>query len=181
MDIDMKSDSMRDQYDDYLSNHIAYVKKGLDWILENIPEIIEDQDPVALSMLISHHDESKYCDEEYYAYCDYFYGEKTPEVEEAFDLAWLHHQHENPHHWQHWLLREDDGDMKALKMPLPYILEMVCDHWAFSWKENNLYEIFNWYDANKSKMLLHETTKQKYENILDVLKKKLDEGDYDKE
>src|SRR5688572_29402107 len=35
----------------------------------------------------------------------------------AFDKAWLHHQHRNPHHWQHWLLREDDGDLKTLPMP----------------------------------------------------------------
>ena len=25
-----------------------------------------------------------------------------------FDRAWLHHQHANPHHWQHWLLVNDN-------------------------------------------------------------------------
>lgn len=180
MNIDMKSDSMRDQYDSYLSNHINNVKKGLDWMIENIPEIFKI-DPISLSMIISHHDESKYSDEEYFAYCEYFYGEKTPEVEDEFDLAWLHHQHNNPHHWQHWLLREDDGDMKALEMPEIYIIEMVCDHWAFSWAKNDLYEIFNWYKENKPKMLLHPNTQQRYEEILDKLKTKLDEGNYDKE
>jgi hypothetical protein len=112
--------------------------------------------------------------EEYDAYCEYFYGERTPEVEEGFDYAWLHHQHSNPHHWQYWLLREDDGGTKALEIPYEYILEMVCDWWSFSWKNNDLYEIFNWYDNNKKKMILHEKTEVIVENILRQIKDILD-------
>src|SRR5947207_278928 len=36
-------------------------------------------------------------------------------VDEAFDGAWLHHQHVNKHHWQHWVLRNDDGDARVLR------------------------------------------------------------------
>ena len=170
----MIDDMMRDEYDVYLDNHIANVKKGLDWMIKYMPEIFKI-DPVSLSMIISHHDESKYSDEEYFAYCEYFYGkEKTTEIEENFDLAWLHHQHNNPHHWQHWLLREDDGDMKALEMPEVCIIEMVVDWWSFSWKSGNLYEIFNWYENNKSKMLLHSSTLLKVEHILESMKIQLD-------
>lgn len=177
----MIDDMMRDEYDSYLTNHIDNVKKGLDWLIDNLPEIFIDTDTTALSMLISHHDESKYSDEEYFAYCEYFYGEKTPEVEKDFDLAWLHHQHNNPHHWQHWLLREDEGKMKALAMPEAYIIEMICDWWAFSWAKNNLYEIFNWYKDNEGKMELHPDTLKTVESILDKLKIKLDEVGNDEE
>lgn len=168
-------DKMRDDYNEYLTQHIGNVKVGFDWLCKNMPELFEGYDADYLGSVISKHDASKYEDEEYYAYCEYFYGKRTDEVENDFDVAWLHHQHNNPHHWQHWLLREDDGDNKALEMPYEYVIEMICDHWAFSWAKNDLYEIFNWYKDNKSKMLLHENTQAKYEQILDALKVKLDE------
>ena len=171
----MITNTMRSDYDDYLTKHISNVNLGFNWMLMNLPELFEGYDSDYLGSIISNHDKSKYTPEEYDAYCEYFYGEQTAQVKEAFDLAWLHHQHNNPHHWQHWLLREDDGDSKALEMPYEYILEMVADHWSFSWKVDNLYEIFNWYGKNKSKMLLHKNTKKIYEDILDKLEKKLDE------
>lgn len=171
----MITDKMKSDYDEYLKQHIENVGLGFNWMLMNLPELFEGYDADYLGSIISNHDKSKYSSEEYDAYCEYFYGKKTAEVEENFDLAWLHHQHNNPHHWQHWLLREDDGDNKALEMPYEYVVEMVADHWAFSWKADNLYEIFNWYEKNKAKMLLHTNTQKLYEDILDKLKKKLDE------
>ena len=171
----MIDDKMRDDYDEYLNQHISNVKLGFDWLLMKFPDLFAEYDAEALGQQMAKHDNSKWDDEEWYAYCEYFYGnEKTEEVKEEFDKAWLHHQHNNPHHWQHWLLREDDGGTKAIEMPNNYVLEMVCDHWAFSWIKNDLYEIFNWYDKNKSKMILHDKTRKLYEDILDRIKKELD-------
>jgi hypothetical protein len=50
------------------------------------------------------HDWSKLTPAEWGPYVRSFYGKqgRTPEVRAAFDAAWLHHQHRNPHHWQHW-------------------------------------------------------------------------------
>lgn len=60
------------------------------------------------------HDLSKLRSSEWTPYVDYFYGPpvggcaKCKEArQEAFDRAWLHHQHRNLHHWQRWLLRLD--------------------------------------------------------------------------
>jgi hypothetical protein len=170
----MIDDLMRDEYDDYLAKHVNSVKNAFSWICVNLPELVDDYDADELGEYIGKHDRSKWDDEEYFAYCEYFYGDRTPEVDEDFDYAWLHHQHSNPHHWQHWLLREDDGDVKALEMPYLDVLEMVCDHWAFSWVKDNLYEIFTWYDNNKDKMVLHQETRNLYESILDKIKNKLD-------
>ncbi len=169
-------DLMRDQYHDYLKEHIGNVALGFDWVLINLPELLEAYDADYIGEIISKHDASKYDAEEFVAYAEYFYGkDKSDEVQEEFDKAWLHHQHHNPHHWQHWLLREDNGNTVALEMPYEYILEMVMDHWAFSWKANNLYEIFKWYEDNKEKMLLHPDTQKTYESILEKLKNRLDE------
>ena len=170
-----QDDEMKDQYDQYLKDHISNVSKGFGWLYKNMPEIFESFDADYLGDLIVKHDDSKYDVIEYYPYCEYFYGVKTPEVEEEFDYAWLHHQHNNPHHWQHWLLREDNGNLKPLEMPYEYVIEMVCDWWAFSWKKDDLYEIFKWYEQNKPKQLLHAKTQKDVEYILEKLKNKLDD------
>lgn len=173
---------MREQYDAYLRTHIENVLSALHWIIDEAPQILnlapsnlEDYTADSLCEQLAQHDVSKYSDFEYWQYCEYFYGEKkTDLVKQGFDLAWLHHQHNNPHHWQHWLLREDDGGMKALEMPFNYVVEMICDWWSFSWTKGELTEIFNWYKDNKPKMQLHKNTEKLVEEILDILKKSLE-------
>ena len=126
----------------------------------------------------SHHDVSKYGTAEYPAYDAYFYGkEKTPEVKKDFNYAWLHHIHHNPHHWQYWVLINDEAGegMVALDMPHNYIIEMVCDWWSFSWKTGNLFEIFSWYDAHKH-MKLSDKTRETVEDILAKIREKLEEN-----
>lgn len=171
----MITDKMIDEYDEYLHKHINAVKTAFDWLVTNLPELFKDYDADVLGSIMISHDASKWDDEEYFAYCEYFYGEHKDEswVQEDFDFAWLHHQHNNPHHWQHWLLREDDGNTKALEMEYINVVEMICDHWAFSWVKGDLFEIFNWYAQNKEKMILHPNTQELYESILDKIKSKL--------
>ena len=150
-------------------------------MLINIPQLFKDYDSDYITNIlisqINKHDESKYSPEEYDAYAEYFYGEDNDNEEtlEEFNRAWLHHQHNNPHHWQHWLLREDDGNIIALEMPFEYACEMIADWWAFSWKKNNLYEIFDWYEKNSEKQVLNANTKELIEKILGMIKNKLDE------
>lgn len=164
-----------EQYDEYLDQHIGNVKKGYKWLKENIPSVTNKANENELDKIINTHDASKYTGEEYMPYAKYFYGKsKSKEVKEDFDYAWLHHIHANPHHWQYWILVNDDDGTKALDMPYEQIVAMVCDHWAFSWNKDNLYEIFNWYDAHKKKVIFSEYTKKTYENILNLIKKKLD-------
>lgn len=171
----MITDMMIDKYDEYLHKHINSVKMAFDWLVVNIPELFVEYDADVLGCIISSHDVSKWDDEEYFAYCEYFYGEHKTEqwVQDEFDYAWLHHQHNNSHHWQHYLLRQDDGTLKALEMDYIDVIEMVCDHWAFSWVKGDLTEIFSWYEENKSKMELHPKTQELYESILEQIKNKL--------
>jgi hypothetical protein len=160
---------MSAEYNTYIIEHVDNVKKAYMWLKDHniIKEDILDQ--------LNLHDASKYTDEEYKAYDDYFYGTKTKVVKEAFNYAWLHHIHHNPHHWQYWVLVNDDDGTVGLEMPENYVYEMICDHWAFSHKSGNLYEIFDWYKAHKKNMILHERTRKLYESILDKIKKELDE------
>ena len=169
-------DKMKKSYEEYLTQHIGNVKLGFEWMLINLPELFEEFDTDYLGNLISQHDASKYSEEEFEPYAEYFYGNEGGEdVLYEFNKAWLHHQHHNPHHWQHWVLREDDGNTIAIEMPKEYAIEMISDWWAFSWKENNLYEIFTWYENNTEKHIFHENTRKLVEDILATLKNKLDE------
>lgn len=157
-------------YDEYLAEHIGNVNTGLHWMLDNLPLTKIEQTAIEDAMLNAH-DESKFDTAEYDAYDAYFYGgNQSYAVCEAFNYAWLHHIHHNPHHWQYWVLLEDDPEtgvpFKALRIPLRYIFEMVADWWTFSWKNNNLFEIFNWYAEHRSKQFIHPESRKMLENIL---------------
>ena len=133
---------MSAKYNEYISEHIDNVKKAYFWLKDHaIIDFKEDEADFLKQLNI--HDLSKYDEEEYKAYDLYFYGTKTEKVKEDFDYAWLHHIHENPHHWQHWVLINDHEGTYALEMRKEFAYEMICDWWSFSHKTDNLYEIFN--------------------------------------
>ena len=162
---------MSKDYTNYIIEHRDNVLKAYQWLVDH--KIISNN----YQHNIATHDISKWSNEEYDAYDKYFYGKqgKTTEVKEAFNFAWLHHIHANPHHWQHWVLINDDDGTHALEMPEEFVIEMVCDHWAFSHKSGNLYEIFDWYKDHKLNMIMHRNTKVAYEAILDKIKEALKE------
>lgn len=159
-------------YNEYLHDHIANVRKGHDWLVSHNIIGSEGKDVLSEDDLIVH-DISKYSEAEYTPYDNYFYGNKSYAVTKAFNYAWLHHIHHNPHHWQYWVLQHDDEPEEVLEMPYKFIVEMICDWWSFSWKSGNLYEIFDWYEKHKN-MKLHPNTRKIVEGILDDIKKELD-------
>lgn len=168
---------MSTNYDEYLIDHIGGVKKAFAWMCENLPHVTEKMEDHRY--IIEQHDNSKYTSEEYDAYDRYFYGgNRSAKVVSDFNYAWLHHIHNNPHHWQYWVLQHDDEPEEVLLMPYWYIIEMICDWWSFSWKSGNLYEIFDWYEKHKE-MKLHPATRTVVESILNQIKKKLDENKED--
>ena len=141
------------EYYQYLIDHIGGVQKSWEQflkpvIMKSCPEELE-----ACERAIASHDASKYEDDEFNAYCNYFYPcEGFEKDQNAFDLAWLIHQHRNPHHWQHWVLMRDSGEKQPLDMPIPEIVNMVADWHSFS-KKDPKSTAAAWYEKNKSKML----------------------------
>lgn len=179
---------MSEQYDIYLQEHIGAVRKAWDWIEANIlteihPWIYEhyqdDFDPLdifEIRELVMAHDQSKYEPDEYHAYDAYFYGgNRSYQVVNDFNRAFLTHMHRNPHHWQYWVLTPDssgEGE-KLIEMPLSYIFEMICDWWSFSWRKGDLNEIFNWWDEHKNYIRLNRRSRQTVEKILGAMKEAL--------
>jgi hypothetical protein len=143
------------------------------------------------------HDLSKFRPDEWRPYAEYFYGlnggswyvapdtllldnfdpeqpykevpnEQKAGREDAFNLAWLKHLHRNPHHWQHYILRNDSGTTEVLAMPYHYMLEMIADWKGAGRAIHGKNETREWYLANCEKMMLHPVTRKYVEDILQL-------------
>lgn len=129
------------------------------------------------------HDLSKFLPSEWFPYANYFYKrtvrnktgyyKPTDTGDKAFDYAWLLHQKRNKHHWQWWILPEDEGGSKLLEIPPKYLVEMICD-WIGAGKAQGfkspkgkpLFETQKWYEQNKHKMQLNKQTRIDIERLL---------------
>ena len=128
------------------------------------------------------HDWSKFLPCEWFPYVEYFYGEKARLQKEewddsrywplaqkyydAFDRAWLHHQHLNPHHRQHWVLREDLGKSKVLEMPDRLWREMVADWMGAGRAITGRWEVEAWYTRNRETIQLGPGTRGNVDNLI---------------
>jgi hypothetical protein len=161
--------------------HLQYVR----YVLRHKWFVLQEARKLGVPLLGILHDLSKLRPSEWVPYADYFYGdfpERWPadiqaqnpglrtktDVAQAFDEAWLKHQHANKHHWQHWVLREDSGAVKVLWMPDRYRREMLAD-WrgagrAITGQDNTA----EWYVKNRAQMQLHPDTREWIERMLNV-------------
>lgn len=180
---------MSKDYDWYLTSHLNAVNKGCQWIFENcgedkVREILDDLSK-DFKQRFTFHDSTKWMPEEYEPYDAYFYGPDgvknengaSEEVKNDFNNAWLHHIHANPHHWQHWVLINDDPSdgTIALEMPDSDILEMICDWWSFSWLNGDLYEMYNWWNDHNARIELGPKTKEKVHGMMRLILDKINE------
>lgn len=123
------------------------------------------------------HDWSKFLPDEFIPYARYFNTDRRDKYgdydvgkadNDAFLVAWLKHQHRNPHHWQYWILLPDEYPTHIIAMPERYWREMIAD-WrgagrAYTGKDNTT----EWYQRNKDKMRLHPETRIQVEVSLGV-------------
>ncbi len=169
------------EYDEYLAEHRENVVKAMNWMFENIPEVLADYGVKRedVDWLIAFgHDFSKGSFEEYHAYDHWFYGNnRSYAAKQSFDKAWLHHIHNNPHHWQHWVLMNDDPEEGTICLPMPskYVIEMICDWWSFSWKTGNLLDIIDWWVDHSDRIQLNAGTQLMVMQILAAIQNKLEE------
>jgi hypothetical protein len=132
------------------------------------------------------HDWTKFLPSEWFPYAEWFYGYKggcwyhAPSEfqagsnddirkklnKEAFDRAWLLHQHRSLHHWQFWVLHEDSGAVKVLEMPDRYRREMLADWRGASRAIHSKDETAAWYLKTQQGRLLHPETQRWVETQL---------------
>lgn len=130
------------------------------------------------------HDASKFTPSEWKPYVDYFYGDNSGEGLEAigtwglaelapfgfyakdrFDVAWNHHQKRNKHHWQYWLLTNDEEGTYPLSMPERYAREMVAD-WNGAGRTLGKPDTRAWYEKNKGNIKMRDDTRVFVEGLL---------------
>lgn len=91
-----------------MKRHLNYLK----YVLRHKWFVIVASRKIGASMWLALiHDMSKFLPSEWFPYARTFYakdGSKQYVETAEFNRAWLLHQHRNPHHWQHWLLRMDN-------------------------------------------------------------------------
>ena len=177
---------MSEKYDEYLKMHCDNVYTAFIWLVNNVPDIFDrgDQnDTNEFKALVEHqvryeHDRSKWSEKEYDAYDNYFYGNRSSEVVNDFQRAWLHHIHMNPHHWQYWILNNDDPDEGEILIDIPdnYIIEMICDWMSFSIAKGDLNELFNWYKPRSKYIKISDYTRIRVDDILQRIKEEVDKG-----
>jgi len=129
-----------DKYDDSLARHLMYYREAAYRV---------GVDP----SLIAIHDESKNSIDEYPYYVRKFGGGID---EPGFELAWLNHIHQNPHHPEHWIMPGEPNTV--LEMPEEYVREMVADWMGSSKAYTGSFDMTEWLKDNLSKKVLHKNS-----------------------
>ena len=83
------------------------------------------------------HDLSKYSPTEFIPGVKYYVGTRSPNelerMDKGYSAAWLHHKGRNRHHFEYWSdYNPIERRVGPVKMPLRYVIEMVCDRMAAS-------------------------------------------------
>jgi len=142
--------SIADDYMESLMTHILYVREA------------GHQIGVPLSQILIH-DRSKFDMEEFPYYARNFFGDKKDPV--GFSQAWLHHIHNNPHHWNHWII----NNQAPQEMPRHYALEMVADWMGAGKAYQNSWDMTDWLMQSKPTISLHPKTATYVDGILTSL------------
>lgn len=119
------------------------------------------------------HDLSKFTMQEFPHYARQFHGDKSDP--DGFAGAWLHHIHNNPHHWQFWMFpdkyvpRGSKVENGVVYMPPNYALEMIADWLGASYAYTGSWDMQAWLWQNIPKIILHSDTAEYVRQTLDML------------
>lgn len=127
------------------------------------------------------HDLSRFLPHEFFPSARYYSGDRSDQTIDAFNIAWLKHQRTNRHHWQWWLLRNDEGNYIPLEMPKNLCYEMIAD-WIGAGRatrgiKQSYKDIYTWYKNNKHRIILNPYTEIAVRHILRNLAKVREEDE----
>lgn len=119
---------------------------------------------------LDEHDNSKWGKEEFWDYAQHFHGTKADPT--GFSLAWNHHVHNNPHHWQYWIhpaggvVQGCDLFNDAFVMPKNFALEMVADWLGASKGYTGSWDMTEWLGKSWLRMKIHSETRKFLYDVL---------------
>ena len=135
------------------------------------------------------HDLSKFNPKEFLTSVKYYQGNRSPieaeKEDKGYSLAWLHHFHNNPHHWSYWIDFDMNQNLTPYKIPYKYVIESICDMIGagITYSRKNK-EIYNWnkpyeyyknhirFNEEISSKIFHPRTRYLFDVILIDLKEK---------
>ena len=122
-----------------------------------------------ISLQIQSHDNSKFMNPEFDLYRRKFFKEDNEQEisDYEFNLGWLMHIHNNPHHPQFWVLY-DEGQKFIYDMPDNYIVEMILDWIAIGYKFNS--KCYDYYNDKGKNTDFSDKTRLKVELLLEKIK-----------
>ena len=121
------------------------------------------------------HDFSKFSYVEFWAYAQYYFGEKD---QKSYEIAWLHHLKVNDHHWEHYVNDYKIGmdtefcSKNAKEMKNEAILEMIADWFSAerAYKGNwPVPGLWMWAQKSIKDIGMHNNSKRKFLTILSLL------------
>ena len=151
-------ESKEDEYRKYLSQHKKDIWNA--WrelkLKLNDEYWIDDYVWFELQQRVSVHDQSKYNENEFGKYRQYFYPVfNEDKSKSSFEIGLACHINKNDHHWNHWVLTDVNGT-RAISMPEVCVIEMLLDWKAMSYTTGK--GVLDYYNENKSNFLLHKDT-----------------------
>jgi hypothetical protein len=122
-----------------LHKHIAYFR----YVVAHKYHVLRASLRLGIPLRGLLHDLSKFRPDEWGPYSEYYYGEYPQSHDEIqrglppqnvvirYWDANRRHFNRNSHHWQHWILFQEDA-VKAMPIPLPVLKEMLADWYSFA-------------------------------------------------
>lgn len=129
------------------------------------------------------HDWQKFAPAEWGPYRQNFFVDwgdvgKSKWVKKRYELAWFHHLHYGPHHWEYWVQEDNKNvdylSVEILEMPDRYRREMLADWNGAGLAINGVNNTKEFYERRKDSIVLHERTREWAEEMID---KPLEEND----
>ena len=131
------------------------------------------------------HDLSKYSPTEFIPGAKHWQGVRSPSAVErelyGYSPAWMHHKGRNKHHFEYWTdYNIVSHKIEPVKMPLRYLIEMLCDRMAAS----KIYQGEKYTDRSsleyflngRARYFMHPETADELDRLLVILAEQGDEA-----
>lgn len=116
------------------------------------------------------HDMSRFFPREFSAYANTYYdkdGKSKPyESNDKMDAAWSIHQKRNKHHYQYWVIIDEQHGHYCLEIPTRYIKEMAADMIAMGQIVDGSLSAWEYYMKNRDRFYINNASRLLFEELL---------------
>jgi len=89
-------------------------------------------------------------------------------ISDRYTVALNHHFHNNPHHWDYWVVHKVGEKPWGLPMPETYVREMLADWKGAGLAKNDKNDVVAWYKKNGRGFIIRDETRILIEKLLGI-------------